>query len=199
MRGRGRRPKEPKKPKYQLIDPKTQEGGAIHAMITALVREHHDSDLRDARIAAAWMVGVKADRDGRVVLGRMRKASELDREFVKHDLVLVLNRDQWHVLSEPQRLALVDHELCHARASLDSKTLEPVHDAHGNRVYRLRKHDVEEFREIVERHGLWKADVELFAASTEKAKQLSLEPKKEKAGPKPLPAPGKAARAAAAN
>ena len=30
-------------------------------------------------------------------------------------------------------------------------------------MWRIRKHDLEEFREIVARHGTWKGDIEKFA------------------------------------
>jgi hypothetical protein len=33
----------------------------------------------------------------------------------------------------------------------------------GKYVFRVRKHDVEEFSEIVERHGIWKHDLQVFA------------------------------------
>jgi hypothetical protein len=93
------------------------------------------------------MVGQKKDKDGRLVLGRMKKASELDRELHEHDLVLLLNREMWKVFGEKQRTALVDHELCHADEALDPNG-EAIEDAHGRKQYRIRKHDLEEFAAV---------------------------------------------------
>lgn len=61
-------------------------------------------------------------------------------------------------LSDAQRVALVDHELCHCA----------VHE--GN--LKMRAHSIEEFSAIVRRHGLWKPDVEWFAEVIKGAKPL---------------------------
>ncbi len=37
------------------------------------------------------------------------------------------------------------------------------YDERGRRVFRTRKHDIEEFRCIVERHGCYKTDLVAFA------------------------------------
>lgn len=58
--------------------------------------------------------------------------------------------DEWDGLSDLQRRALVDHELMHC-------TIED--DGDGGMVMTIADHDVEEFEEIVRRHGLWKQDL----------------------------------------
>ncbi len=40
---------------------------------------------------------------------------------------------------------------------------QPLHDDNDCIVYRLRKHDLEEFRAVVDRHGFYKSDIEEFA------------------------------------
>lgn len=84
-----------------------------------------------------------------------------------------------------KKRALVDHELCHAAPVLN-KQLEPVYNEAGRAVYRSRKHDIEEFRCIVERHGCYKRDLEEFAKALlakRETPMLPLETKKEKAQP----------------
>jgi hypothetical protein len=160
---KAKKAKQPPKPKYKLIADDTNEGQQIRTLVRdaiATVPEHRD--LRNARIVPAWMIGQKADKDGRVKLGAMKKASELDRQLHGHDAILLLNQEHWRVLSEAQRRALVDHELCHLAPSLNSNTLEQNYDAHGLPLYRIRKHDIEEFRGVVDRHGLWKNDLVNF-------------------------------------
>lgn len=62
-------------------------------------------------------------------------------------------------LSDAQRVALVDHELCHCTVNEDG-------------VPTLLHHDVEEFGQVVERHGLWKPDLAWFARQTSGAQVL---------------------------
>ena len=67
------------------------------------------------------------------------------------DFKFIITADQeiWDELSEAQRVAVVDHELCHA-----------VFDDEGNA--RLRKHELEEFRAPVQRWGFYLADIQAF-------------------------------------
>lgn len=167
-----RKPKQPKQPKYVLVNKDTDEGKGVYKLLLDTLKKWH-SYLREARIVAAWMVGQKRDRDGRLVLGKMKKASELDRQLHEFDLVLLLNREMWRIFSEAQRTALVDHELCHADQALDSDG-EQTLDAHGRALFRIRKHDLEEFSTVVRRHGVWKADLEAFADALDEGRQLHL-------------------------
>lgn len=166
-------PKKPKLPKYVLVDQATQEGKGVYAVLADALKQWH-SHLREAKIVAAWMVGNKADKDGRLILGRMKKTSELDRELAPYDFVLLLNREHWRSLDEAFRLGLVDHELCHADQKNDPTTGDQVEDAHGRKLWRIRKHDIEEFAAVVRRHGFYKSDIESFAEALEQGKQAKL-------------------------
>jgi hypothetical protein len=61
-----------------------------------------------------------------------------------------------------------------AEIVLDKKTLEPKYDERGRNVWRVRKHDIEEFQAIVERHGCYKRDLENFAKSLLKKTETPL-------------------------
>lgn len=171
-----KRPKEPKAKKlsYKLIEPDSEPGLSMYAILEELVFTYHE-DLVQARIALAWNLTWKADVDGRVQIGKCKKASDLDRELMKFDFVIVLNREFWQekLVEDSQRRALLDHELCHGALKMDS-TGEPVEDERERKVYRTKKHDVEEFTEIIERHGCYKRDLEQFAAALRKSKQSKL-------------------------
>ena len=151
--------KEPKNKavNYDVV-PKSHD--AYEVLDRAL--DWHD-ELREAKIALAWRKKLKADVDGRIVLGRCHKISDLHKEFIPFDFVIVLNREYWEQFNDEQRIALMDHELCHAAASLDSDSAEQKYDEKGRPCWRVRKHDIEEFREVVQRHGCYKADLEEFA------------------------------------
>lgn len=159
---------KPKKVAYQLIERNNVLDHAMYDLLDELVEEHH-GDLRFAKIALAWCTSWKPDVDGVVVLGRCVKASDLDRELVPYDFVILLSKSFWYSPSveELQRRALLDHELCHADVARD-RFGEIKEDERGRRIYRTRKHDIEEFREIVHRYGCYKRDLELFATSIRK-------------------------------
>ena len=115
--------------------------------------------------------------NGRTVMGKARKVSGLacylalaegqvantfeDHEEVGTDMfVIEVSEPVWERLTAAGQEALVDHELCHLAWQENPKT--------GFLKRVIRGHNVEEFNEIIRRHGLWKPDLKEFA------KQLTL-------------------------
>jgi putative metallopeptidase len=166
-----RRPK-PKKVSYELIPRDSEIGTPMYWLLDELIEQHHD-DLQTAKIALAWCTSWKPDVDGHVTIGRCMKASDLHRELADFDFIVLLSRAFWRssLVTPLQRRALLDHELCHAAPKFDTSG-EPVEDERGRRVWRSRKHDIEEFTCIVQRYGCYKADLEAFA----KALRIAPEP-----------------------
>lgn len=154
-----------KKVSYTLIPRESEPGVTMYAMLRSIVNRWHE-DIRAARIALAWCTSWKSDVDGRLVLGKCRKASDLDRELHEFDFVILLNAEWWqHAdVKDHQREALLDHEVSHAAPKLDEDG-EQVEDERDRKVWRIRKHDIEEFSGVVERHGLYKRDLEVFAVA----------------------------------
>jgi hypothetical protein len=165
--------KKRKKVSYSLIERDSPVGEAMYDMLADIVREHHD-ELHEtkARIALAWNMAWQPDVDGRLTLGKCKKASDLDRELAAFDFVIVLNMEFWQSadVKDWQRRALLDHELCHATVKLDEAG-DPVIDERGRTVFRTRKHDIEEFSQVVARHGCYKRDLEHFARALRLSKQ----------------------------
>lgn len=161
---------KPKKVSYRLIAPASDEGRPLYALLTELIDAHHE-DLRAARIALAWCTSWKPDVDGVVTLGKCKRASDLDRELAAWDFIILLREAFWTdaCVTDLQRRALLDHELCHAALACDAHG-EPVEDERGRKVWRTRKHDLEEFSEIAERYGVWKRDIEQFARALDRAR-----------------------------
>jgi hypothetical protein len=162
---------KPKKINFQLI-PKTN---AAYDILEEVRSEYHE-ELEHAKIALAWRKTTKPDVDGRLVLGRCVKSSDLQRELVDWDFVIVLNREVWEndEFTLKKKEALIDHELCHAARAVD-KDGEDKEDEKGRPVWRVRKHDIEEFREVVQRHGCYKKDLEDFAKALVGSKQRDLQ------------------------
>jgi hypothetical protein len=128
-------------------------------LINTVDRHEH---LADVRVDFIFINEAPASK-GRLVLGRARKVGGLTAYLASADataepnldgfaprapfFVIEISFDTWQGLTEAQRVALVDHELCHCRVDFDDKTGEQKLSTVG--------HDVEEFACVVERHGLW--------------------------------------------
>lgn len=151
---------KPKAVNVKLIDVTAQPGKDMEAATKELIRNYHPH-LAKAQIALAWNLSWNADVDGFLVLGKCKKGSDLDRELHGYDFVILLNQMAWGALTAPQRVALIDHELCHAEISKDQHG-HPKIDERGRIVYRTRKHDLEEFKAIYERHGMYKENLADF-------------------------------------
>lgn len=122
--------------------------------------------IEKARIALAWENNVSEDADNHLRLGKCCKASDLQKEFARFDFVIMLNVQVWNSeqFDDAKRKALLDHELSHAAPVLDSSGMMKQ-DERGRFVWRIRKHDIEEFSGVVARHGTYKYDLEEFANS----------------------------------
>ena len=112
----------------------------------------------------------------RVVRGlncHLADSSEEDEEYVDEAdpvsapmhasagfFVITVGHLTWAAMQPEQRVALVDHELCHCISCRDDDE---------NLQLTIRAHDIEEFGCIVERHGFWKSDVIRLAEAIENA------------------------------
>lgn len=150
------------------------------------VRAKWHGDIEPARIALAWRKNLKPDKDGHLVLGKCMKASDLQRELVDYDFVILLNREVWRDMefTLAKKKALMDHELCHAAMQTDAETGEPKYDERGRNIWRSRKHDIEEFGSVVAHHGCYKRDLERFAEALLKKRGMPLIAEMEKPQPK---------------
>lgn len=162
-----------KKVNFAVIARGSELGQEPYRILDDVVSKHHSS-LSDAAIAVAWRKDTKPDKDGKIVLGRCVKVTGLMRELIAFDFVIVLNREYWALFSVEQKTALIGHECCHAEVDYDNETGEVKLDERGRKCYRLRKHDIEEFTEIVQRHGCYKKDLELFAKAMQRKAKAPL-------------------------
>jgi hypothetical protein len=141
----------------------------VRQIAEELVAECHPH-LADARILYVF-TSQKRTSQGKLVLGKATKFSPMQKflssglESVEDgfDFVITIYKDGWEDMSDATRRALVDHELCHCRRDGDKEDGEPN--------WSIQAHDVEEFRVIVERHGMWHSELKEFATAL---KQLPL-------------------------
>jgi len=148
--------KKPPKVKLELWD-----ADEVKEIAEKLIPKYH-SELVDARIKYLFRSVAKKHGE-RITLGTCSKISGRQEHLTNLDFVIEIAYDSWTQLSPTQRTALVDHELCHAKGLEDDKT--------GEMKWSTVPHDVEEFREIINRHGLWGPDLELLAQSIEEARE----------------------------
>jgi hypothetical protein len=150
-----------------LIIPEQDANGLVPAPYNLLkeVRDKHHGDIKEARIALAWRLRTKADKDGHIVLGKCIKVSDLYREYADYDFIITLNKEFWEDLAvtKEQQIALLDHECCHAAPTYNGETGEHEVDERGRYLFRVRGHDFEDFNDIIQRHGIWKRDLTRLA------------------------------------
>jgi hypothetical protein len=119
---------------------------------------HHHPHLADANFVFL-MRSPTAKSKGKAVLGTAKKATPEHKALYlgEVDFIVTLAGAEWKDMTNRARRALLDHELCHC-----------VGDS--MKGWSMRGHDVEEFSEIIERHGLWHGDLEKVG---EKVRQLN--------------------------
>jgi hypothetical protein len=133
---------------------------AIAAVLIEVVHTHL------ANAAIGYIFKEDAKKLDKQQLGSAQRVGGKIAFFTGLDFIIEINWTAWMRLAPPQRVALIDHELCHCVRS-DGET--------GPR-YELVTHDVEEFSAIVHRWGLWKNDLARFARVVRQQRDLFEEP-----------------------
>jgi len=127
------------------------------ADLGALIIQEHHPHLEKLKIAYLFKHGAES-KPGKVIRAGKRKtwakASLIPEKYVElleanYKFLIEFDVHVWSQLSKPQQRALVDHEFCHCGNDIDG-------------CY-MKHHDVEEFRDVINRHGFWKDDVKAFA------------------------------------
>lgn len=145
----------------------------VREIATKYINEYH-SHLANAPIE--YLFNAKTVlKKGKEVLGEIKLVTGLNAFLITRDyaepqeqiFVMIISKSAWDLLADkPQyREAIVDHELQHANRDLDTGALS------------LLPHDIEEFNDIVRRHGAWKQDIANFlkASGESKVKQIAFD------------------------
>ena len=138
-----------------------QENAEAAVIAAELIPTHHDH-LEKAKLRYLFTERPMR-RHAKPLAGKALKASGLLKHFGKADFLLVFDKETWDHLTPEQRTALVDHELCHCAVK---------HTKAGEPRWFIQGHDLEEFRAIVERHGLWQPDVVDFGRAIQEVLPL---------------------------
>jgi len=91
--------------------------------------------------------------DGKVIAGRCIRVDDRNWTVHKHDFIIEIAKDVWDEATDEFRLALVDHELGHAGIRIDEESGGPDMTDEGRIRTYTHRHDIEEFEDVLERHG----------------------------------------------
>jgi predicted metallopeptidase len=141
-----------------------------------LIADVH-TDLADVPIRYIYRDKAQ-NRRGHAVLGTASKVTGRNAALValadgestdaEAFYLIEIAEDTWTALTQDQRVALVDHELCHF-------VIEQPDDPAKQARLTMRGHDVEEFTDVIERHGLWRPPIaELARIMRETPGQLDI-------------------------
>lgn len=130
----------------------------VEEIARKLIREHH-RHLTNVEIKYVFS-DKPMRRGGKETWATARKVGSLAAFLAGQDaddeqgtfFVITVTEPIWNLLSPEKRTALIDHELCHCWVDLDSEEPKLV----------LVGHDLEEFVQVIARHGLWHDEVTKF-------------------------------------
>lgn len=94
-------------------------------------------------------------------VAQIRKVSPVYGVFLNSVYLIIINDSCWDLLSKKQKKAVLDHEVCHITVDMTDKGIK----------YGLRRHTIEEFIEVVERHGAYLTDIHKLIVANKKHKE----------------------------
>lgn len=134
----------------------------IERIAHTVINEHHEH-LRRASIAYVMKM-CERDQKGQpkipalstrvgvfAAVAKIRTVPALWQCLAGFDFVVEVDEARWMFLADEQQMAVMDHELCHA-----------TEDENG---WYVRDHDVEEFADVLARHGAWYGRLDAFVKS----------------------------------
>lgn len=159
----------------------------VKAYADALIPEHHPHLAQlDVRMIYLFRTPTEEKR-GHLVLGKARKIGGLHAYLASADedgtlvhgevgpededvapalFVIEIAFEPWGQMTERQRRALVDHELAHCMAYVNTK---------GDVVLGTVPHDLEDFVAVARRNGLWHPTGADYVRAVVEAEQLTLD------------------------
>ena len=127
---------------------------SVEAVAQTLIPMYHP-EIATARVKYTF-VDKASVKNGRPVLGKVRKISGSLEYLLECDFLVEVALDQWNEKSAEQRQALVDHLLERCTGEEDEQN--------GDMKWTTREPDVAEFTAILRRHGAWNDELAGFAS-----------------------------------
>lgn len=145
-----------------------------------LIPEHHPH-LDEARLLYLF-TSQKRTRRGTPVLSTAAKLTPVQRYLSSgpdeavaegYDFLLLFTREEWDVLTADGRKALVDHTLCRC-----VRTERETKEGDVEYGWGIQDPDVEEFTDIIQRHGLWRPVLRTFGNQVRQLRLTDVAPEK---------------------
>ncbi|NUU74665.1 putative metallopeptidase [Paenibacillus xylanilyticus] len=137
-------------------------------------REEEFKILSVAHILTRFRTGTWYTK-GKLIYAKTKVLSSYERFELESEILIMVNKQVWEHLNDSQKEALIYHELCHIEASVDKHGAPKNSPKDGRPIYRLQSHDLEEFKLVVEKYGLWRPDAQEFMDSAKKGEQLTMD------------------------
>jgi hypothetical protein len=120
--------------------------------------------------------------DDKVIAGRCVKVDDRNRTIHGFDFIIEIAYDLWETATDEFKEALMDHELghCGLRVNPDDEK-DVVYDDQGRPKTYIKTHSIEEFEEVLERHGAYHKNLRQFLRAFAKSK--SKKPKEDGSEP----------------
>jgi hypothetical protein len=142
----------------------------VKEIATRYINKHH---THLANVMIVYLFNAKSIvKKGKEKLGEVKLISGMNAYLITRDLqepqeqlfVMIISKSAWDLLENQPgaREALIDHELCHLDRDLETSALS------------VNPHDVEEFFDIVRRHGAWAKDIQNLIDAAKEAKNPML-------------------------
>lgn len=109
--------------------------------------------------------------EGKVTVGMAIRVDDRNWAIHKTDALIEIARDVWEEASEQFRQALMDHELSHISVVMDEAATPVMDESTGRIRIRIKKHDIEEFADVLERHGAYHESLRVFLDAFAKNKE----------------------------
>lgn len=139
--------------------------GDLQRCIDSMQADHHE-DLDGVTVSALFVFDLESTEavlkhQGYPAQAVIRITPTRDRALGIADAVIVVDRSNWLTLSQPQRDALIDHELTHLERVVDEETGAPKTDAVDRPKLTMRRHDYQLgwFDSVAARHGDASAEI----------------------------------------
>ncbi len=115
--------------------------------------------LGSARIAFVFRSEAQKQGD-RFILGQCTKVPVKFQPYLEYDYVIWLSEQDYMAMDDLRREALIDHELMHCKFGANGWTIRP--------------HDIQEFADVIRRHGVWSPDILKVEEAIQEYKQSGL-------------------------
>lgn len=117
-------------------------GDSVYNIMVNLINEYH-SDLRNCKIKLLFYDKAKK-RAGKLILATAEVVNSKYKYLTNIDFIISIYDKVWEQTADIEKKAILDHELTHCFVG---------EDKHGNPVYTIIPHDVEDFKVILDRYG----------------------------------------------